>query len=70
MKPKQSEDEKLFRINSYSYRFVGGVPGVPARLHRLGRVSASRSIVYVTNAAGYQSEQSFIWPSLDLNVAG
>jgi len=32
MKPKQSEDEKLFRMNSYSYRFVDGAPGVPARL--------------------------------------
>jgi len=36
MKPKQSEDEKLFRIDGYSYRcisnFAGGGPGVPARL--------------------------------------
>jgi hypothetical protein len=44
MKPKQSEDENLFRINGYFYRFVVGVPGVPARLDGRG---ASRSMVYV-----------------------
>jgi hypothetical protein len=45
MKPKQSEDEKLFRINGYSYRFVGGVPGVPARLERLDGRGVRPSIV-------------------------
>jgi hypothetical protein len=45
MKPKQSEDEKLFRINGYSYRFVGGEPGVRARRDGLDGRGVRLSIV-------------------------
>src|SRR5260221_6155616 len=54
MKPKQSEDEKLFRIGSYS------------------RSSITTEWWFATRHPpdDVQSEQSFIWPSLHLNVAG
>jgi len=59
MKPKQSEDEKLFRMNSDSYRFVDGAPGVdgaPAPPPGWGRTGRARrpSLRHEThNAAGF-----------------